>query len=129
MWSPTIEDKSLDLPSFFMVAGGGLMSSIIFTFPPKSPFDKGGLVARPCLALLRNLKHSHIVVQQSVRNFDMVSYHRGQIIRFVLFFYRSGGRTDVLSHIYNLPTASGYGCALGTPISSSRYTTAVYISF
>ena len=31
----------------------------------------------------------------------MVSYHRGQIIRFALFFYGSGGRTDVLSHIYN----------------------------
>ena len=28
-------------------------------------------------------------------------YHRGQIIRFVLFFYGSGGRTSVLNHIYN----------------------------
>mgnify|MGYP003469789335 CR=1 FL=1 len=34
-------------------------------------------MARPCLALLRNLKHSHIVADKSVRNFDMESYHRG----------------------------------------------------
>ena len=37
MWCPTIEDKSLDLPSFFMVAGGGLMSSVTYTIPPNLP--------------------------------------------------------------------------------------------
>ena len=35
----TIEDKSLDLPSFFMVAGGGLMSSFISTIPPNLPLS------------------------------------------------------------------------------------------
>ena len=39
----TIEDKSLDLPSFFMVAGGGLMSSIIYTIHPNPP-----LIRRAC---------------------------------------------------------------------------------
>ena len=32
--------------------------------PPKSPFDKGGLVARPCLALLRNSIYStHLITR------------------------------------------------------------------
>ena len=38
--------------------------------PPKSPFDKGGLVARPCLALLRNMNGCLKVVEKTVRNFD-----------------------------------------------------------
>ena len=37
----TIEDKSLDLPSFFMVAGGGgLMSSVISTIHPNPPLKR-----------------------------------------------------------------------------------------
>ena len=32
-------------------------------------------MARQGLALLRNLKHSHIVADKSVRNFDVVSYY------------------------------------------------------
>ena len=39
IWCPIIEDKSLDLPSFFMVAGGGLMSSIISTIHPNPPLS------------------------------------------------------------------------------------------
>ena len=56
-------------------------------------------MARPCLALLRNMKHSHIVVDKAVRNFDMVSYHRGKIERFFLLFFRSGGE-DLCPQLY-----------------------------
>ena len=45
-------------------------------------------------------------MKKSVRNFDVESYHRGKIERFFLFFYGSGGRTRVLSHIYNPPKPS-----------------------
>jgi hypothetical protein len=45
-------------------------------------------VARLCLALLRNLKHSYIVVEKSVRNFDVVSYLKGETVKFLLFSYR-----------------------------------------
>ena len=47
----TIEDKSLDLPSFFMVAGGGLMSSDISTIPPNLPLIREACgKALPCIA-------------------------------------------------------------------------------
>ena len=62
-------------------------------------------MARPCLALLRNLDDTI----KGARNFDGVSYHRGQIIGFALFFYGSRGRTDVLSHIYN-PSKPPFKC-------------------
>ena len=74
----------------FFRSGGWPRTAHIY-IPPKSPFDKGGLVARPCLALLRNSNSSLQVVQESVRNFDIVFYHRGQVARFALFFYGSGG--------------------------------------
>ena len=62
-------------------------------------------MARLCLALLRNMSGSFKVVDKSVRNFDMVSYYRGNPKGFPLFF-GSGGRTDVLSSIYNPPKPS-----------------------
>ncbi len=40
------------------------------------------------------------ILDKSVRNFDAVSYHRGNPIGFPLF-YGSGERTDLLNHIYN----------------------------
>ena len=57
-----------------MVAGGGRTDVLSYIYiPPKSPFDKGGLVARLCLALLRNLDDTIKVAKKSVRNFDMVA--------------------------------------------------------
>ena len=51
MWCPTIEGKSLDLPSFFMVAGGGLMSSVTYTIPPNLPLIREACgKALPCIA-------------------------------------------------------------------------------
>ena len=47
-------------------------------------------MARLCLALLRNLKHSHIVADKWVRNFDAVSYLNGQLRLSVFFCYRIG---------------------------------------
>ena len=59
---------------FFVAGGGGQMSSVISTIPPNLPL-KGRHVARLCLALLRNSNSCLQVVQESVRNFDMVSYY------------------------------------------------------
>ena len=43
-------------------------------------------MARLCLALLRNSNSCLQIVQEAVRNFDMVSYHRGNPRGFPLFF-------------------------------------------
>ena len=40
MWCPTIEDKSLDLPSFFMVAGGEDLCPRSYLQSTKSSFLK-----------------------------------------------------------------------------------------
>ena len=48
-------------------------------------------MARLCLALLRNSNSCLQVVQESVRNFDMVSYHRGNPRGFPLFLVAGGG--------------------------------------
>ena len=74
-----------------MVAGGGLMSSVIFTIPPNLPLEREACGKALCLALLRNMSGSFKVGDKSVRNFDVVSYNRGQVARFVLYFYGSGG--------------------------------------
>ena len=63
-------------------------------------------MARPRLALLRNISGCFKVADKSVKNFDVVSYHRGKIERFFLFFYGSGGGlvSSVISTIPpNLP--------------------------
>lgn len=44
-------------------------------------------MARLCLALLCNLKHSHIVLDKAVRNFDGEFYHRGNPRGFPLFLW------------------------------------------
>ena len=44
-------------------------------------------MARLCLALLRNSNSSLHVVQESVRNFDMVSYYNGQLRLSVFCLY------------------------------------------
>ena len=87
---------------FFYGSGGRTCVLNHIYIPPKSPFGKGGLVARLCLALLCNMSGSFKVLDKAVRNFDTVSYHRGNPRGFPLFF-RSGGRTDVLNHIYIPP--------------------------
>ena len=81
-----------------MVAGGGLMSSVISTIPPNLPLIREAC-GKACLALLRNMNGSFKVGDKSVRNFDMVSYHRGNSKGFPLFFV--AGEDYVLSHIYN----------------------------
>ena len=43
IWCPTIEDKSLDLPSFFYGSGGRTYVLSHIYNPSKPPFDKGGL--------------------------------------------------------------------------------------
>ena len=43
-------------------------------------------MARPCLALLRNLNDSLEVVDKTVRNFDRVSYYNGWDARSLIFF-------------------------------------------
>ena len=43
-------------------------------------------MARPCLALLRNLNDSLEVVDKTVRNFDRVSYYNGRDAWYLLFF-------------------------------------------
>ena len=62
--------------------------------PSKPPFK-----CTRFFSLLRNSNCCLEVVQEAVRNFDMVSYHRGQIVRFALFFYGSGG-IYVLGYMY-----------------------------
>ena len=54
---------------------GGRPRTAHIYIPPKSPFDKGGLMARPCLALLCNMSGGFKVVDKSVRNFDGESYY------------------------------------------------------
>ena len=73
----------------FFRSGGRPRTAHIY-IPPKAPFDKGGLVARPCLALLRNSNSCLQRVQQSVRNFDMVSYYNRRTSN-VSPVFRSGG--------------------------------------
>ena len=97
---PTIEDKSQDLPSFFYGSGGRTCVLSHIYNPSKPPFKctsflfvatarqnkrvcsalvliatlKRRACGKTCLALLRNLKHSHIVAEKSVRNFDVESF-------------------------------------------------------
>jgi hypothetical protein len=59
-------------------------------------------VARLCLALLRNMKYSHIVADKSVRNFDMVSYHRGNPRGFPLFLMVAGGLMSLVICTFKL---------------------------
>ena len=68
--------------------------------------DKGGLVARLCLALLRNISSSFKVADKAVRNFDMVSYHRGNPRGFPLFFGSCGRReASMLCMLASVATA------------------------
>ena len=62
------------------------MSSVIYTIPPNLPLEREP-VARPCLALLRNLNDGLEVVDKSVINFDMVSYYNGQLRLSVFCLY------------------------------------------
>ena len=57
-------------------------------------------MARLCLALLRNLNNGLNVVEKSVRNFDMVSYHRGNQTVSSFFMVAGGGlMSSVISTI------------------------------
>ena len=96
------------LEGFLFFYGSGGRTDVLnhIYIPPKSPFGKGGFVARLCLALLRNMNSRLNVVDISVRNFDMESYLKGET--FVSPFFRSGGRTCVLNHIY-IPPKSPFG--------------------
>ena len=57
----------------FLVAGGGLMSSVISTIHPNPPLKRRAC-GKTCLALLRNMNGCLKVADKAVRNFDMVSY-------------------------------------------------------
>ena len=81
------------------------MSSTIFTIPPNLPLirEACGKVL-PCIAaqsyILDALNYKLVILNKWVRNFDAMSYHRGNPNRISSFFYGSGGRTDVLNYIY-----------------------------
>ena len=80
------------ISSFYMVAGGGLMSSTIFTIPPNLPLIREACgKAAPCIAaqsyILNALNYTLKILNKWVRNFDAVSYHRGNPSRIPSFLW------------------------------------------
>ena len=106
----TIEEIQIGFPLFFMVAGGGLMSSTIFTIPPNLPLIREACgKAAPCIAtqsyILDALNYTPVILNKWVRNFDAVSYHRGNPNRISSFFMVAGGglMSSVISTIHPNP--------------------------
>ena len=79
---PLLKRRNLKVSPFF-VAGGGLMSSTIPTFPPLCPLPltKGG-----AFYPLHKKDNDFKVFKELVRDFDERFYLRGKINRFFLFF-------------------------------------------
>ena len=96
------------------------MSSVTFTFPLNPPLTKGDLwqdLVLHCFAIA-------IVASRSWRNRLEISIlcptieDKSQDLP--SFFYGSGGRTDVLSHIYNPPKPS-FKCTSFLFVASVRH--------
>ena len=80
------------ISSFFMVAGGGLMSSVIYTIPPNLPLIREACgKAMPCIAtqsyILDALNYTPVILNKRVQNFNAVSYHRGNPNRISSFLW------------------------------------------
>ena len=83
----------------------------------------GGGLSPPLFQPLDEANDVLQVVQESVRNFDTESYHRGQIIRFALFLYGSGGGL-MSSVIFTIPPnlpLEREACGKALPCIASQY--------
>ena len=87
------------------------MSSTIFTIPPNLPLirEACGKVL-PCIAaqsyILDALNYMLVILNKWVRNFDAVSYHRGNPHRISSFFMVAGGglmSSTIFTILPNLP--------------------------
>ena len=97
------------ISSFFMVAGGGLVSSTIYTIPPNLPLIREACgKALPCIAtqsyILNALNYTLVILNKWVRDFDAMSYNRGNPNRISSFFYGSGGDLCPQSYLQSTQT-------------------------
>ena len=79
-------------------------------------------MARLRLALLRNLCCRFQVVDKSVRNYDVVSYHRGNPKGFPLFLVAGGGLvSSVIYTIHPNPPLIRRACSKVKPCIASQF--------